>query len=108
MVNIPAALMPHRVTLKAFVKEGPTGHLYATPKPARALVKMGAHLVRVGNGDQLTSMALVVLDPGNAIPPRSLVTFTNPLTGSEETREVLTVEYANVPGTPANVAAHLE
>jgi hypothetical protein len=96
---IPAALLPHRITVRPYLGSGPYGDVFADPVTVRrAFVEDRRRLVRSADGDEVISETTVRTRPGEHIPVRSLVTVWAG-TPHERTGRVITSNLFDHPST---------
>lgn len=106
--------LPHRVTIRRFLGDGPEGDVWGDPEPdVPAYVEQKARL-RVDrrsssptSGQEITASTLVVLLPTNDVLPRSEITVW-PGTSRERTSAVIDSEMYDYPGAPGHVEAYAE
>ncbi len=73
---IPRFLMPHQVTIEAYVGESSKGPKYGPPVVIQqCFVDEQTRAVRTPAGEQVTSTSTVYADPGTQAPPLSRVTL---------------------------------
>ena len=89
---IPTAALRQRITVEPFLGESAYGPTYGTAQrdiPARVVGKRRA--VRKTDGTDVISTASISVRPTIDVPVESRVTCAHPVTGADETFEVLDV-----------------
>ncbi|MEU6822803.1 hypothetical protein ABZ921_19425 [Streptomyces atriruber] len=96
MVNLPAFLLRHRITVEPYLGDSAYGPQYG-PAVADipALVAESVRLVRAADGRDVTSTAQVIAEPGLNCPAGSRITLP---TGRITT--ALSVAHHTAPGLP--------
>jgi hypothetical protein len=88
-VQLPAALLPHIVTVRRYEGTGPYGEVFGGPVTHRAFVEDRRRLVLAASGEEVTSETTVYTGPDAAVPVGSRVTVW-PGTPHERTARVIT------------------
>lgn len=108
MVAIPAALMPHRISFKPYMGQGPNGKVWGEPVPVdRSYVEDKVQVVRTRDGVETTSNTFIVVDPVWDVPEESLITVW-PGTAREREAGVLTTAFYQHPRAPSHLVLYLE
>lgn len=82
MGAIPAAFLPHRVSIEPFAGEGPRGATFGAAVPrVPALVESVRKRVLDDKGARVMSNTTVYMLPGTVCPARSRVTLPDGTTG---------------------------
>lgn len=108
MVNIPAILTPHTVTVKPMEGEGAYGPVHGPERTlTRVRVEGGNRLVRDKTGAEVLSTARLFTRPEHGpVPPGSLV-LIEAGTPMERWAEVISVRHEHTPPAPEHYDHHL-
>lgn len=107
-MRIPKRALPHQIGSRRFKGESSRGavyHPYALLK--RAYVEDKRQLVKSRTGGEVTSNAVVYLDPTPVFHPDDLITIW-PGTERERESKVITTTYLEHPRAPSHQVLYLE
>lgn len=101
MVNLPAILTPHTVTVRPMVGEGAYGPVYGPEVTWRRVrIEGGNRLVRDKTGAEVVSTTRLFTRPEHGgLPPGSLV-FVHAGTSLARWAEVISVRHEHTPPAP--------
>ena len=102
-MQLPAALLPHAVTVRPYTGTGPYGDTFGDPVTVRAFVEDARRLVVAAGGEEAVSETTVYTEPDLAVPAGSHITVW-PGTARERTARVITTTFYNHP----SAWSHLE
>ncbi|MFG2976301.1 hypothetical protein ACGFYY_25375 [Streptomyces sp. NPDC048331] len=94
---IPGWMLPHTVSIEAYLGDGPYGPHYAAPVSARAYVEDTVETVRDERGEEVVSSTRVWLHPSQECAPESRM-----ITPSGRVQSVVTSSLLVFPGTPSH------
>lgn len=90
-VKVPTSLLRQTVTVEAYLGDSAVGPVYGSPTTVRARVEGKRRAVRRANGTDVISTASITVRPDVNIPTESRIVAPHPVTGADETFEVLEV-----------------
>lgn len=88
-MQLPAALLPHTVTVHPYAGTGPYGDVFGDPVVVRGFVEDGRRLVVSASGEEVVSETTVYTGPDLVVPVGSTVTVWRG-TPQERTARVIT------------------
>lgn len=102
---VPGFLLQHEVSVEEYLGASSTGDVYAAPRIVRCLIDERTQLVTSPGGEEVTSAASYIVQPGHRPPPKSRVTLPD-----GRTTKVITVGRADggrLP-VPSNTQVYLQ
>ena len=92
-MQLPAALLPHSVTVRPYQGTGPYGEAFGTPTVHRAFVEDRRRLVVSASGEEVISETTVYTGPDAAVPVGSQVTVWAGTPNARTARVITTSHY---------------
>ncbi|WP_328361397.1 hypothetical protein OG800_26440 [Streptomyces sp. NBC_00445] len=95
-MNVPAWLLPHRITIELYLGDSAYGQQYGPPvEDVPALVAEKIRTVRDREGREVTSTAQIIAAPGLDCPAESRITLPD-----GRTTKAISVARHTAPGLP--------
>lgn len=105
--RIPARLLPHTVVVEPLLGTGPYGDVWGEQEEVkRSLVEDKVQIVRDSDGREVTSSAVVYLEPRTLNPGDQITVWPN--TQWEKQRKTLAVSHYDHPAGLSHMVAYLE